>query len=129
LLHIFRHIDYRKAVADKTDIGKRVKSILDAGQLVDDTTVLGLVSAAISSSKQIQNDGFVLDGYPRNLNQADQLQKLLANNGLALNAALCLDVSDSVLIDRICSTTHLSFPHHLMFPITYEHFFFLHYDA
>ena len=77
---------------------------MEAGQLVDDATVLGLVSEAIDSSKQIQTEGFVLDGYPRNLNQADQLQELLKTRGLALNAALCLDVSDEVLVDRICST-------------------------
>jgi adenylate kinase len=93
----------RQAVAEQTQIGKRVKSILDAGQLVDDATVLNLVSGAIAANQQLQKDGFVLDGYPRNLNQADQLQHLLATNGLGLNAALCLDVSDSVLIDRICN--------------------------
>lgn len=96
--------DYRKAVADKTTVGLRVKSILEAGQLVDDGTVLSLVSEAISSSPQMKSQGFVLDGYPRNLNQANQLQTLLAEKQLGLNAALCLDVSDEVLIDRICST-------------------------
>jgi len=82
-----------------------VKSILEAGQLVDDGTVLALVSEAIATSPQMQSQGFVLDGYPRNLNQANQLQTLLAEKQLGLNAALCLDVSDEVLIDRICSTT------------------------
>lgn len=89
---------------DQTAVGKRVKSILEAGQLVDDATVLGLVNEAISSSPKFHTDGFVLDGYPRNLNQADQLQSLLDQKGLGLNAAFRLDVSDSVLIDRICST-------------------------
>lgn len=75
-----------------------------AGELVDDETVLALVTKAIDGSEQLQKDGFVLDGYPRTLSQADQLQTLLASRGLGLNSAVCLDVSDEVLIDRICST-------------------------
>ena len=69
---------------------------------------MGLVTGAIDASKEIQQNGVVLDGYPRNLNQADQLQKLLETRGLELNAALCLDVSDDVLVDRICSTFSIS---------------------
>jgi adenylate kinase family enzyme len=102
----FLYLDdlFRRAIAEQNEIGKRVKSVLEAGQLVDDATVLSLVSGAITSNTKLQTDGFVLDGYPRNLNQADQLQALLASKDLSLNAALCLNVSDSVLIDRICST-------------------------
>ena len=77
---------------------------MEAGQLVDDTIVLGLVSEAIKSNDLIRQNGFVLDGFPRNINQANLLAELLDKLDLSLNGALRLDVSDSVLVDRICST-------------------------
>lgn len=89
----------RKAVADETEVGKKAKAVMDAGKLVSDAIVNQIVSERIDAPDCA--DGFILDGYPRTLVQADATQDMLAEKGLALDAVIELKVDDDALVDRI----------------------------
>ncbi len=89
----------RKAVADGTPLGKEAKSYMDKGELVPDSVVIGLVKERIA-----QDDckkGYILDGFPRNIAQAEVLDKVLAEMGAPLDTALSVDVDKDVLMKRL----------------------------
>lgn len=92
---------FRSAIKNETPLGKKVKGILDAGQLVPDSTVVELVEEALSDSKYA--GGYILDGFPRTLPQARAFDELLDKAGKKLNAFLSLEVPDEELIERILS--------------------------
>jgi len=89
----------RKAVADGTPLGKEAKVIMEKGELVTDKIVLGLVEERLK-----QDDckpGFILDGFPRNTAQAEELDKMLDGLKMPLNAALSVDVPKEDLMKRL----------------------------
>jgi adenylate kinase len=97
----------RKAVADGTELGKRAKAIMDAGDLVSDDIVLGMITERIAQPDASR--GFILDGYPRNTKQAADLERVLAERGLKLDAAVLMEVGNDMLMKRLtgrrtCST-------------------------
>ncbi|MGC2857068.1 adenylate kinase [Novispirillum sp. DQ9] len=89
----------RAAVASGTEIGKKAKAVMDAGQLVSDDIVIGIIDERLDAADCA--NGFILDGFPRTVAQAEALDKLLADKGMALDAVLELRVPDSLLVDRI----------------------------
>jgi adenylate kinase len=89
----------RKAVADGTPLGKEAKVIMDAGGLVSDKIVLGLVEERIKQPDC--KDGFILDGFPRNTAQAEALDKILSSTGAPLTIALNIDVDMNDLLKRL----------------------------
>ena len=89
----------RKAVADGTPLGKEAKVIMDSGGLVSDKIVLGLVEDRIKQP-DCQN-GFILDGFPRNTVQAEALDKILAGMNMPLTVALNIDVDLNDLLKRL----------------------------
>nr|ACO14584.1 Adenylate kinase isoenzyme 2, mitochondrial [Caligus clemensi] len=90
----------RHEVRNKTPLGHQIKSIIDAGKLVSDDVVLKLVEKNLDS-KECQN-GFLLDGYPRTVSQAEQLDKLLEKRKEpSLDAAVEFAIDDSLLVRRI----------------------------
>ena len=98
----------RKAVADKTPLGLRAKSIMDAGELVPDDVVLGMIKGRIAAADA--KSGFILDGFPRNTSQADSLDTLLATLDLKLDRVVLMDVDFDILMKRLagrrtCSKT------------------------
>lgn len=98
----------RKAVADKTPLGLRAKSIMDAGELVPDDVVLGMIKGRIAAADA--KSGFILDGFPRNTSQADSLDTLLATLDLKLDRVVLMDVDFEILMKRLtgrrtCSKT------------------------
>lgn len=98
----------RAAVADGTELGQRAKAAMDAGELVTDDTVLGVIAERLS--RDDCSNGFILDGYPRNLQQAKDLEPVLAEIGQSLDAAILLDVDMDILMKRLtgrrtCSKT------------------------
>ena len=80
----------RDAVARGTELGKRAKAAMDAGELVSDEIVLGLIRERLGRPDAAQ--GFILDGYPRNVAQAGALDKLLAEIGQPIDAVVLMDV-------------------------------------
>lgn len=98
----------RRAVADKTALGQRAKAAMDAGELVSDEIVLGMIKERLA--KPDAKPGFILDGFPRNLAQADSLNGVLAGLGQKIDAAVLMDVDFDILMKRLtgrrtCSKT------------------------
>lgn len=89
----------RAAVAAGTETGRKAKAVMDAGELVSDAIVNAIVSERIE-----QDDckrGFILDGYPRTLAQADAVETMLHDHGMDLDAVIELVVDDKALVGRI----------------------------
>lgn len=88
----------RAAVAAGTALGRKAKAVMDAGQLVSDDILLGMLEERLAQPDARQ--GFILDGYPRNLAQADALDRLLARIGQPLDAVVKLEVPNEVILRR-----------------------------
>ena len=88
----------RAAVKAGTPLGLRAKAVMDAGQLVSDEIVLAMLEERLAALDT--KGGFILDGYPRNLAQADALDQLLKRIGQPLDAVLKLNVPDADIIKR-----------------------------
>lgn len=98
----------RRAVADKTPLGLKAKATMDAGELVSDEIVLGMIKERLA--KPDAKRGFILDGFPRNLAQADSLNGVLTELGQKIDAAVLMDVDFEILMKRLtgrrtCSAT------------------------
>jgi adenylate kinase len=89
----------RDAVARGTELGKKAKAVMESGQLVSDDIVLGLIRDRLSRPDAA--NGFILDGFPRNIDQANSLNDLLRQIGQPLDAVLLLDVSHATLMQRL----------------------------
>ncbi|AGG87553.1 adenylate kinase [Rhodanobacter denitrificans] len=88
----------RAAVAAGTAMGLKAKAVMDAGQLVSDDILLGMLEERLAQADA--KAGFILDGYPRNLAQADALDHLLARLGQPLDAVVKLEVPNATIIGR-----------------------------
>jgi len=88
----------REAKTSGTEMGKRVAEVMDRGQLVTDEIVIGLIEEKL---KTAGGNGFIFDGFPRTLPQADALGKLLAKIGSKLDAVIEMRVDDEALVRRI----------------------------
>ena len=98
----------REAVASGTRFGLKAKSLMDAGDLVPDDVVLGIISERLA--KPDAQDGFILDGFPRTTQQALDLEELLDQMGTPLDTAVLMDVDFDILLKRLtgrrtCSLT------------------------
>ncbi len=89
----------REARKSGTPMGEKVARIMDAGGLVTDEIVIGLIEEKLASAAD--GAGFIFDGFPRTLAQADALAALLARSGQALDAVIEIQVDDAALVDRI----------------------------
>ena len=91
----------RAAVAAGTPVGKQAKAAMDAGALVTDDIVCGIIADRIKEPDCAS--GFILDGFPRTVEQAKKLDEVLAKNGEAVAKVVELRVPDAVLEERICA--------------------------
>ncbi|HEX5314187.1 MAG TPA: adenylate kinase [Gammaproteobacteria bacterium] len=89
----------RAAVASGSDLGKRVKSIMEAGQLVPDETMIQMIEARIGEPDC--GKGFILDGFPRTTRQAEALEAMLVRKGTRLDRVVELKVNGAELVKRI----------------------------
>jgi adenylate kinase len=89
----------RAAVKDQTPLGVEAKDYMDTGELVPDELIVKVIMERIDSPEA--EDGFLLDGFPRNQEQADILEKALEERGRSLTAVLLIDASDDEVIRRI----------------------------
>jgi adenylate kinase len=89
----------RDAVARGTDLGKRAKAAMDAGELVTDEIVLGLIRERLA--RPDTEAGFILDGYPRNVAQADALDRLLGELGQPIDSVVLMKVDEKALVMRL----------------------------
>ncbi|MCI5075962.1 adenylate kinase [Oricola sp.] len=89
----------RAAVKAGTEVGQRAEAVMNAGKLVSDDIVNAIVSERIDAADCA--NGFILDGYPRTLVQADAVEEMLKNKNMDLDVVIELQVDDEVLVDRI----------------------------
>ena len=97
--HISTGDMFRAAIKEGTPMGLAAQKLMDQGLLVGDDVVIGLVRERIAQDDAA--NGFLLDGFPRTVPQAEALQELLAEQGLALDAVAVLEVPDELIVDRI----------------------------
>ena len=99
ITHISTGDIFRHNIKNETEFGKKVKSYLDKGQLVPDELTIDLVWDRLS--KDDCKKGFLLDGFPRTINQAEALQKGLEERGLKLDKVINIDVDKNILVKRL----------------------------
>jgi adenylate kinase len=89
----------RAAVAAGTPVGRKAKAVMESGGLVSDDIVIGIIADRIDETDA--KKGFILDGFPRTVAQAEALEKMLDAKGLKLDAVIDLVVDETKLVDRI----------------------------
>lgn len=98
LLHLSSGDILRKERAEGTKLGKKAQSFMDSGGLVPDEIIIEMMAGAIKKGPAA---GFILDGFPRTVNQAAELDKSLGRNGRKINAVLSLKIDDQVVAKRM----------------------------
>ena len=88
----------RDAIAEGSELGNKAKVIMDRGELVSDDIILSMIQGKIKDSRV---DGFIFDGFPRNLEQAKALDEMLNEQNLRLDLVIEIVVNDEILINRI----------------------------
>lgn len=89
----------RAAIAQGTEIGKKAKAVMDAGKLVSDEIVVGIIADRIGEPDCA--NGFVLDGFPRTVNQAKALDEMLSGKKLGVDHVIVMEVNEAELIKRV----------------------------
>ena len=89
----------REAIANGTELGRKAKSVMDAGKLVADDIIIGMIAERLSSPECA--NGVILDGFPRTIEQAKGLDSMLDDMGLNIDRAIEMQVDESILADRI----------------------------
>jgi adenylate kinase len=99
LRHISTGDILRKAIKEGTPLGLKAKILMDAGELVPDDVILGMIKEELTISPK----GFIFDGFPRTRTQANGLDKILKELGLNISRVVNLDVPDVLIVDRLAS--------------------------
>lgn len=99
LAHISTGDMLRAAVAEGSDLGKQVKGVLDSGQLVSDDLIVQLIQERVQKSDCAQ--GYILDGFPRTVPQAEALKQMLAKAGAAITAVISFEVAEEAVLGRL----------------------------
>ncbi len=90
---------FRSEISNQTELGIEAKNYIDQGQLVPDELTIKMLEQEIK--KDQYKNGFLLDGFPRTIAQAEFLDKMLADNGLNLDGVIALDLDEEVIIERL----------------------------
>lgn len=89
----------REAVKNGTELGKKAEGYMSRGELVPDELIIGLIEAKVASGEL--NSGFILDGFPRTMPQAQSLTKMFDKNRISLDRAILLKVGDDEILERL----------------------------
>ncbi len=89
----------RSAIKEGTELGKQAKTFIDKGELVPDSIVIGIVEERIKQDDC--KNGFLLDGFPRTIKQAEELEKMLSNLNKKIDSVINLDVPEEELVKRL----------------------------
>ncbi len=99
LMHISTGDLLRKEMAEGTPLGLQAKQLINNGQLVPDEVVVGMIKTTFASNKDV--NGFLLDGFPRTIAQAEKLDEMLSQTGEKVDKVLSLVISDETIFERI----------------------------
>jgi adenylate kinase len=99
IVHLSTGDMLREAVKNGTALGRQAESYMKKGELVPDELIVGLIESKITSGDL--DGGFILDGFPRTIPQAEQLKDMFDNNSIKTDKAILLKVSDDVIVERI----------------------------
>ncbi len=99
LVHISTGDIFRYNIKNETDLGKKVKAYLDSGKLVPDELTIEMLWDRLGQDDA--QDGYLLDGFPRTLVQAEAFDEKMAETGISLDAAVCINVANDVLVGRL----------------------------
>lgn len=105
LAHISTGDIFRKNIREKTDLGLKVQSIIEKGDLVPDELLVAILEDALDQHTDV--DGFVFDGFPRTIQQAKDLDVILTKRGDAVSLVLALEVNDEEIIGRLLNRAQL----------------------
>lgn len=119
LLHLSTGDVLREAVKNGTELGKKAQKYMEAGELVPDDLIIGLIEEKLKSGAL--NNGFILDGFPRTIPQAEALKVMFARNQKAIHRAILLDVTDEEVIKRLsgryyCPTCNAGYNYPMQLP-------------
>lgn len=101
LVHLSTGDILRGEIAEGTKLGMEAKKLMDQGLLVPDQVVIGMISSKLDQNRNAK--GFIFDGFPRTVAQAEELDKLLAEKGTEISMMLALEVDDDELVKRLLS--------------------------
>ena len=112
LIHLSTGDLLREAVKNHTELGKKAEEFMTKGELVPDALILEMIQAKINVGKL--SNGFILDGFPRTIPQAESLKVMLEKSSVTLDKAICLCIEDESIVHRmsgrrfcpICQTTY-----------------------
>ncbi|RKX27050.1 MAG: adenylate kinase [Candidatus Zixiibacteriota bacterium] len=99
ILHLSTGDLLRNAVKEGTDLGKQAKEYMEQGELVPDHLLVELIESKVNAGEL--SDGFILDGFPRTVPQAESLKEMFTKNGMTLEATVLLQVSDEEVVRRL----------------------------
>ncbi len=101
LYHISTGDVLRDHISRKTELGEIARSYIDKGNLIPDDLMIDILASVIDEHRSDASKGFIFDGFPRTIAQAEAMDKLLADRGMRLNCVVGLDVPDEILIERL----------------------------
>jgi adenylate kinase len=91
---------FRQELDANTDLGRLARKYMEAGELVPDDVTIGMMASRLSTDS-VKADGFILDGFPRTVEQAAALDKLLAELGTPLDAVVSIEIDDEIVVGRL----------------------------
>lgn len=101
IVHIASGDILRAAIANGTELGKKAKTFMDRGELVPDDVVIGIIQERLKEADA--RNGFILDGFPRTLPQAEALDKVFKKSGIKVDKVVSMEVDREVLLKRLTS--------------------------
>ena len=101
LLHLSTGDILREEVSNNTNLGQQAKKFMDSGELVTDELIIEMIKNKIDSTTNVE--GFLFDGFPRTISQAEALDSMLLSNNLNVDKVISLEVDDDVLTERLLS--------------------------
>lgn len=106
LTHLSTGDLFRKHITEGSDLGHQAQEFMDAGNLVPDSVVIGMVEEKVKN--ETNSEGFIFDGFPRTVAQAEALDRLMQENGSAIDMMLSLVVDEEELLNRLLNRGKIS---------------------
>ena len=103
LLHLSTGEILREEIRKNSELGKSVKEIIESGKLVSDEIIIKILDSAVENSKKHSLSGYLFDGFPRNIDQANLLSNLLDSLKMKIDCILLIELDEPILLERVLS--------------------------